>query len=369
MAHAKLSPSAAYRWMNCPGSVRVQPEEEEGEESPFALEGTVAHNLAERMLWGEEPDEPEEYPGMLEHVKVYVDYVHNLKGTQSYEKKVDYSEYVPDGFGTSDAIVENDDTLHVIDLKYGKGLKVFAADNPQGQLYAIGALEDAAFMKHFSKVIITIVQPRLAHIDSWQTTPEALHAFGIAAKRAAEATEDPEAPFVPGDAQCRFCGFKAKCPALFEYTEQTTLALFDEMQDEPAILKQAEELSEEQLVKVLDHSKLIKDWLSSVEDYAHGQAMVGNAPKGYKLVEGKSNRHWSDEEEAEKVLSRLLGKKQAFVKKLLSPAQAEKSLKGDAKAKTIQTLITKPEGKPALVKDTDKRKAIKPATFEDESSE
>lgn len=360
--HARLSPSSAYRWLRCPGSVKA--EEGLSDKGSFnSLEGSAAHELAELVLsqggncfdWeGKQLIEYNEFTvdrEMASNVQEYVDYVRSLGGDQHYELEVDYGEWVEGGFGTSDAIVYKDDTLYVIDLKYGKGLQVFAEGNEQAQLYALGALDEWQFLT-VEKVVIAIVQPRLDHIDEWETTPQELYKFGEYASQRAEACMDEKSERVPGEKQCQWCKAKATCPALKKHTEQVMLASFDNLDDTPSVNK----LSDAQLRQALDGKKLVISWLNAVEQLITERLQSGESFDGYKLVAGRSLRQWGDESVAAKALEAEVGE-EAYTKKLLSPAQAEKLL-GKKRKDLLEPLIIKPEGKPTLAPESDKRPAV-----------
>lgn len=359
--HAKLSASGSSRWLACPGSVKAEQGLKE-RSSPSSYEGTCAHELGELVLinggscfdWvGKNLIENNEHTvdqEMAEYVQQYVDYVKSFDGEHAYEQRVDFSDWVPEGFGTSDAIVLQGDTLHVIDLKYGKGVQVYAENNPQGLLYALGAYSDYAMICNIKNIIIHIVQPRLDHIDDWRITLDDLLKWGEWASQRAEMCLDPDAPRIPGDSQCLFCKAKATCPALYEQTKSTILSDFEEI-DSPS----PETLTDRQLKAAMDAKKLILSWLDAVEQHVKERVETDGFP-GYKLVAGRSLRKWGDDEKAEQVLSNLLGEN-AYTQKLISPTQAEKAL-GKKRANEVADLIIKPEGKPTLVPESDKRPSI-----------
>ena len=366
MAHARLSPSGAHRWLRCAGSIQAEEkfrlEFGEPETSPHAAEGSAAHELAELALnnncstheyLDQTLPENDAYTATIEmcdYVQQYVDYVNSLMGEQSYEVLLDFRSWIPEGFGTSDAVVLKGDTLYVVDLKYGKGVQVYADNNEQAQLYALGALDYYSFAAdRIKKVIITIVQPRLDHIDEWETTPEQLYKFGEWASSQAKLIDEESPERTPGDKQCKFCLAKAVCPELKKQTEKTLLSEFDE-------LKTSDVLSDEELRTALENKKLIISWLDAVESHVTNLLLEGKTFEGYKLVEGRSTRQWSNETEAEKLLVETI-KEKAFNKKLLSVSQAEKVL-GKDKKDLIEDLIIKPAGKPTIVPETDKRESL-----------
>ena len=353
-AHARLSASGAHRWVACPGSVKAEDGIAE-RSSPFAEEGTRAHDLAERTLLGggncsDYTDDVE----MADYVQSYVDYVRASEtgGCTFVEMRVDFSDWVPEGFGTSDAIVLAGDEIRVIDLKYGKGVRVDAEENLQGILYALGAFNAFRWSGEFERVRISIVQPRIDHISEWTISVSELMRWGEILSHAAEEVEQPDPPRRPGEKQCRFCKAKATCPALMKMTEQTILSEFDEI-DPPAIVG----LGDDQLRLILERKKLIEAWLAAVETHVKERiAATGDFP-GYKLVEGRSSRKWADDYEAEAILTTLLGEDMAYDRKLISPAQAEKAL-GKKRKGEIDMYVTKSPGSPTLVPDNDPRPAI-----------
>lgn len=357
-AHAKLSASGAHRWMACPGSVKA----EEGlpdRSSSFAEEGTLAHEIVEKALrLGFNCDTICDRPDLAhiaEPAQVYVDYVRALPGKHRFvETRVDFSEWVPGGFGTADSIVIDEDTatLHIADLKFGKGVRVDAERNPQAMLYALGAYSMFSFLHEVERVKIAIVQPRIDNISEWEVSVEDLLKWGEIARTAAEETANPKAKRVPGEKQCRFCKAKATCPALMRMTEQTLLMDFEAHDDPVAPNK----LTDEQLAAALAARPVIEAWLNAVETLVKQRLSTGEAFPGYKLVEGRSNRTWIDEENVAKELERLLGEN-AYTRKMISPTQAEKLL-GKKNKGVIEPFVIKPRGAAALAPENDPRPPI-----------
>jgi hypothetical protein len=337
--------------------------------SVFAEEGTAAHELAEMLL--RDDDEvsmmvlqdlivgftlPESgvivTKDMYDYVLTYVSYVNSINGELFVEQRVDFSHIASDGFGTSDAIVINDSVMTIVDLKYGKGVRVDAENNTQGILYALGAVNDYGMLFNIKTINIVIVQPRLDHISEWTIGIDELNRWGERLKQAAELALSENAPRSPGEKQCQWCRAKATCPALAKLTESTLMTSFDNLDT-----SKPEQLTDEQLKVALDNKKLIVSWFDAVETLVTDRLSTGQVFNGYKLVAGRANRAWRDEATVAKVLSTVLSEDTIYTRKMISPAQAEKEL-GKSRAELLEDLVTKPEGAPTLVPETDKRPAV-----------
>jgi len=374
MAHSVLGASKAHRWITCPGSVRLE-EKFPDTTSPAAAEGTAAHALAEVCLTMNLA--PEQYIGstveghlvdehMAGHVATYIDYINMHPGVHYFEVKVDYSAYAPGGYGTADCVSFADGVMRVIDLKYGLGVKVFADDNAQLKLYALGAFLEHGFDFQVDVIEMTIVQPRLDHIDTAIVRVKDLLAWARnVVKPAAELAMTDDAPFNPNEGACRFCKAKASCKALADHNLIAVQGEFDNL-DEALEQRSPDTLNPEEIAELLQKADLITSWATSLKEHAATTLFNGGVIPGYKVVSGRSHRKWVDDEKAAYEVHKLLGQA-AFTSRLKSPAQVEKIL-GRADSGEIADLIVKPEGKPTLVSDTDPRPAVG-AAFNDLNEE
>ncbi|MBO6507329.1 MAG: DUF2800 domain-containing protein, partial [Roseibium sp.] len=332
----------------------------------YAAEGTAAHELAERCLrtntdaidhFGEVIDGFDVDHEMTEAVQQYLDYVRDQPGIRFIEQRVDFSPWVPEGFGTADTVVIRDGVATVVDLKYGKGVRVNADDNPQAMLYGLGALNDFQFVHDIETFKLVIVQPRLDHISEWEISRDdlVLWAEGIVGPAANLALSD-EPEFQPGERQCQFCKAKATCRALAEFNFKTAIADFEDF-DEIGETVRPFHLTDEEVAVILPKLDILTNWAKAVEAYALSRLETGHDVPGYKLVEGRSIRKWIDEEAAIRALSRKLGAKNATTKKIITITQAEKQL--GKKDPLIAKYTEKPPGKPAVAPLSDKRPALK----------
>ncbi len=364
-SHAKLSASGSHTWLKCTGSIKAQ-ENYPNSSSIYADQGSAAHELAEHCLFKDvNPFDYEDQPSpsypaiiidreMCSSVQMYIDEINSIVGDKVYEQRVDFSDYAPEGFGTADCIIYNEDEglINIVDLKYGKGVKVDAQDNSQLKLYALGALAGFSRRYKIKTVNMVIVQPRIDHIDDFQMKVDDLYRWGEFVKQQAAIALSDYAPRTPGDEQCRWCKHKPVCPELLQLTQETLLSDFDNCETNPV-----NKLSDEELSKVLIHSKLITSWLSAVEDYVKDRLENGQEFKGYKLVEGRSSRAWRSEKEAISTLSELYPPEELFEQSFLSVAKAEKLL-GKKNMGIIDDYVVKNSGKPTLVPESDGRRSI-----------
>lgn len=356
MAHAILSPSSASRWLTCTPSARLEALMPDTT-SAYAEEGTKAHDLAARMLYDDPRYEQlfNEAPAdMAEAVQVYVDTVRakyaaaerrNKDAILLIEERLDLTDYVPDGFGTADAVVIADGTMEVIDYKHGKGVRVDAFKNKQMMLYALGALAQMALLYDIHTVRMTIVQPRMDNISEYEMTAEELQAWGstVLAKQA-RAAYDGEGTLVPGP-HCTFCKAKASCKALAEAGRDVLNR------------KSPDLLTPREVAELLPLLTVIKNWLEAFAEGALNAAMAGTEIPGYKVVEGRSVRQYADEAA---ITSRLLGEGYE-VEAILKPrtlrgiTELEKLVGKKLFGSLTEGLIDKPAGKPTLVPVSDSR--------------
>lgn len=347
--HAKLSASGSERWMNCHGSVWMEASYP-NTTSIYAEEGTRAHELAEKaILSNTAPSELTEDAEMARYVQDYIDYIDALKtktSTTYIEQKVSYEHITPEGFGTCDCAIIDDTHIHIVDLKYGKGVPVSAEKNTQLMIYAAGFIYTNK-LKNIETITLHVVQPRIPNYSEYTLSREYLRQFEALAAHQAKKALKPDAPLKAGEKQCQWCKAKADCPALKEYTEKALLADLDDVFEKPKVTK----LTNEQKRKILDAKPLIIGFLKAVEDDVFAKLSVGEQFEGYKLIEGRSNRKWVDD--IETMLFKVLGDK-AFRQSVITITEAEKLLSKD----TMAELTYKPDGQPRLVPSSHKSPAI-----------
>ena len=371
--HAVLSASGAHRWLNCLPSARLELEFVNNESSA-AAEGTAAHALCEHKLKkalhmrSKRPVSVYNSDEMEEHSDAYVEFVmEQLElAKQSctdplilIEQRLDFSCYVPQGFGTGDCIIIADKKLHIIDFKYGMGVLVDAVDNPQMKLYALGALEIYDSLYDIEEVSMTIFQPRRENVSTWTIRVEDLKAWAEKElKPKAKKAYDGEGEYLPGE-WCTFCRAAVKCRARAE--EKLKLA-----QSEfklPPLLTDSE--IEEVLSKLSDLTK----WANEIIAYATDAAVNhGKEWHGFKVVEGRSVRKYKDEDAVAEV-AKANGYKDIFRQSLITLTEMERLMGKSKFEKILGDLIYKPPGKPTLVPLSDKRPAMNVSNAKSEFNE
>lgn len=356
--HAVLSASSSHRWLNCPPSAQLE-RTYENKTTTAAEESTAAHALCEYKLRKALGNAPEKHPvseydsqEMEDFTNDYVSYVMEQLNIAKQtcpdtlvmiEQRLDFSQYVPDGFGTGDCLIIADDTLHIIDFKYGLGVLVEAEDNPQMMLYALGALSVYDSIYDIKNVSMTIFQPRRENISTWTITVEELLDWAENELRPkAELAAKGEGEFCAGE-WCTFCRAKVKCRARAEACLK--LAQYD--------FRLPPELDDMEIEVILESLDRLTSWANDIKEYALDSALQGRQWEKFKLVEGRSVRKYTDEEKvAEAVKSAGYD---PYERKVLGITAMTKLLGKSKFEEVLNGLIHKPQGKPTLVPLSDKR--------------
>ena len=372
--HSVLGASAADRWMNCTPSAQLTAGMED-ETTTFAAEGTAAHALCEwkvrkalKMRAGRRPTSDYWTDEMEEFTDDYRDFIMDLVGQAKQhckdpvtliEQHLDFSCYVPDGFGTGDFLLVADKELNVVDFKYGRGVAVYADHNPQMMLYALGALNLFDCLYDIEQVTMTIFQPRLSSISTWTITATELYQWAEdVLKPKAELAAKGEGEFVSGS-WCRFCKARNTCRARAE-----SFLELARMEFQPPAL-----LSDEEVAEVMEKADELSKWASDVMAYAQAEAIEnGKHWNGYKLVEGRSVRKFSDEAKVE-AAAKEAGYTDIYNKSLITLTAFEKLMGKKTFADVLGQYVTKPAGKLTLVPVSDKRPEVSVNTVNDEFQE
>lgn len=375
--HAMLSPSSAKRWINCPPSAKINAEAP-AKDTVYTREGTLAHAICELkarkyFLTG---IGPKKYKAAMDQFRAdelwqdemegytddYLDALKDIAAAFSaslhvaLEVRVDFSEYVPDGFGTCDCLMiggipdREGDVLHIVDFKYGKGVPVEAERNPQMMLYALGALLDYGPIYDIDLVRMTIVQPRIkSEPDTWEISASELLDWAIrVVKPAAALAIQGEGAFAEGD-WCRFCAARGSCRARAEASLAAAKLDF----------KLPPMLSNEEVAEALTLGQRLKQWLADIEEYALSACLEGVEIPGYKAVEGRSVRAWTDADDAfNAARSAGVPDEMLYERKPVSLAQLEKLMGKKAFSEALADYVVTPPGKPTLARADDRRRAI-----------
>lgn len=365
--HALLSASSAYRWLKCPPSVMMTKDLPD-KTSIYADEGSAAHEVAEyKVRWylGENdlimPSVGNfDFDEIDRHTDNYANYVVDRIETVRkscpdaavlVEQRLDFSNYVKDGFGTGDIMIIADDVIQVIDFKYGKGVQVSAEDNPQMKLYALGALNLYDYLYSIKTVRMAIVQPRLSNISEWEISVDALLEWAEnTLKPTAELAAKGEGEFNAGE-HCRFCKLRATCRERSSYMMELAKYEFAE----PA------ELSDGEIEEVLQKASELSRWANDIFAYAQAKTInEGREWKGFKIVEGRSQRKYADEKKVADICrNNGYQMSQLFKSSLIGITDMEKLLGGKKKFnELLGDYIMKPKGKLSLVPVSDKRESV-----------
>ena len=369
--HALLSASGAHRWLHCTGSPLLEKDFPDSA-SVYAQEGTLAHELCELKLMAYTGEITKRkltsmknklmkselwQPEMDSTSEVYLDYIKDI--TLSYtvkpviltEKRVDFSRYVPEGFGTADCLILAGDTLRVVDYKHGKGVVVDADHNPQMMLYALGAMSELSLLYRFKFVHMTIVQPRVNNISEFTMTADELTEWGETdVKPKAEAAMSGKGEFEAGD-WCRFCRAKRQCKTRYESND----SLYPELSErhDPRLITLAE------LGEYLKRGRDMAAWLEDMKEYALSEALAGADVPGWKAVEGRGSRAFTDTDEAvDTLIKNGIDESILYERRVLTLAQMEKAVGKKAFGELVGDLVVKNPGKPTLVEESDKRPRI-----------
>lgn len=358
-AHAILSASSSHRWLNCPPSARLC-ETYEDKGSDYAAEGTDAHSLCEyklRLALGMEAADPTEHltwynEEMLDCANGYAAYILELveaaKETCAdpvvlIEQRVDFSRWVEQGFGTSDAIIISDGTLHVVDYKHGLGVLVEADNNPQMMCYALGALELFDAIYDIDTVAMTVYQPRRQNVSTFEMSKDDLFCWADEVlKPTAELAFAGDGNFLCGE-WCGFCKAKHECRARAE--ANLMLAQYD--------FKLPPLLEDTEIEVILSRADQLVSWVNDIKEYALQQAISGKEWTGFKLVEGRSNRRYTDEAAVTQTVTGAGF--DPYERKLLGITAMQKLLGKSRFDELLSAYIEKPQGKPTLVPESDKR--------------
>lgn len=365
--HAILSASSAKKWLNCTGSVALEKQFPK-QESEFAKEGTTAHKLAEIKIKKEialinhndyykQKEALQIDDDMENYTENYSDFVlANYRKKKLYddintilelEKKVDYSRWAKQGFGTADALIIANNTIEVIDLKYGKGVKVDAQNNPQLMLYGLGALEAYDWLYDIKNIVMTIYQPRIDNISTFEMKAKALYEWGESIKEIAERAYSGKGECVAGK-HCTegFCRAMHVCKAFAEYAG--SVKKYKE--------KEIETLTECEIAEVLNNIDAIVKWANAVKEYALQQMLNGTEFTGFKLVEGRKSRCYNvtDDEVAKILLQKGYTENVIYKKTLRSVSDMKKVLGADFDNILSEFVLIK-RGAPTIARIEDKR--------------
>lgn len=387
--HALLSASGSHKWLHCPPSARLEAKEPD-DTSEAAKAGTLAHAICELKLTKLFVDKnmstrtynsrmkkltnnPLYDPEMERNTELYVDYIKEIafgfpaEPMVVVEKRVDYSRWVPEGFGTSDCILIFGNELHVIDYKNGKGVPVSAEDNPQMKLYALGAYDAYGLIYPIDRIICHIVQPNLNSFTSWETTRAELLLWGDEIMPIAMQAFAGEGEFCQGEwCDSAFCRVRAVC----RKRKDENMALMETAVDPiTGSTKLPPIITDDEVGEILKKARYLSAWVKKLDDYALKTMVAGKTIPGWKLVEGRSNRVITDPTAAAEALVKAEYEEAIIYKpkELLSITELEKLVGKDDFREYVQPFIAKPQGKPTIAPEDDKRPAMQLKTSAEEA--
>lgn len=371
--HARFSPSSANRRIHCPPSLLLEEQFEEGE-SVYAAEGTAGHAMAEHLIRKylkqrtKRPTSQFYTDELLEAVDEYVSFVigeiedarrESKTPLLLVEQRVDATEYVDGCFGTADMVIITDKVAHVIDLKLGKGVEVHAEENPQLMIYGLGVLHMTEALYDIETVRMTIFQPRLGNSSTWNVSPEYLKRWGGEVLRPAGAKALIGAGDFSAGSWCRFCLARNQCRARAESFLELARLEFTK----PALL------SDDEVAEVIAKADELAKWSADVYAFAQDQAIVhGKQWPGFKVVEGKSNRKYTSEDEVVQAAT-AAGFKDIYKRSLIGITEMERLMGRERFREVLGPLVYKPKGKLTLAPESDRREAVTNTTAQAEFEE
>lgn len=383
--HAVLSASSSHKWLVCTPSARLE-EKFSDKTSEYMEEGTLAHEIAEfkvRSYFLEATPKStytrrlnkfkkEKYfdQEMLGYTDTYLEFIKgealqtNITPFITVEQKVDFSKYVPDGFGTADCILISGDTLQIIDFKYGKGVKVEAEDNPQMKLYALGALSQFGIFYNIKYIKMSIVQPRIDNISSYEIPIEPLLDWGEnVVKPQAQKAFIGIGEFKQGE-HCKFCKAKGAC----EFRAIENMKIVDDIKNVEDVENKL--LTNEEIGDFLTKTEGVEQWIKDLRIFALERVLKGESIPGWKAVEGKSNRKITDVDKAFELLeSNGFDQAVLYERKPITLTQLEKVVGKSKLTEIIGDYIQKPKGAPTLAKESDKREPFRVSAAEEFKNE
>ena len=360
--HARFSPSSANRRIHCPPSLLLEEQFEEGE-SVYAAEGTAGHAMAEHLLRKylkqrtKRPTSEYYTDELLEAVEEYVSFVigeiEDARRESTHpillvEQRVDASEYVKECFGTADMVIITEKVAHIIDLKLGKGVEVSAEENPQLMIYGLGVLAMAEALYEIETVRMTIFQPRLNNASTWSVDPKTLKQWGEEVLRPAGAQALLGAGDFSAGAWCRFCRARNQCRARAEsFLDMAKLEF-----RQPALL------TDDEVAEVIAKADELSKWAADVYAFAQDEAIIhGKQWPGYKVVEGRSSRKYTSDEEVVNAATQA-GYKDIYKRSLIGITEMERLMGKEDFNRVLGALVYKPSGKLTLVPESDKRQPV-----------